>query len=161
MLISRQVRTQPEKVWVLVHNSYSTAALSNGQWVAMDLVTDIDGYSVTKPNGVLRSAIVGCIADNGSTIPVDGYGLCQVYGWNTVARCTGGSGANTSKATAGSQLYCKTSGFAAAAINFYASAATIPVREMHPVGTVGVPTNTAAKATSATTAVFKCFLRCL
>src|SRR3990167_5444364 len=161
MQFTRLVRESPEVVYVLIRNSYSTAALSNGQFVSLDMATDLDGYSATKPNGVLRSCGLGMMALNSSTIAACEYGKCQVYGWATNARVSGGSGANTSKATAGASLYLKTSGFCAYALNFLASAATIPAREHHPLGYIGAPTNTAARATSTTTSAYKVFLRCL
>ena len=94
MLFQRINRTDPEKVFVTVYNSYSTASLTNGQGVIWDFATDADGLGVTRPtaratNGGIAAA--GVIAE---TIASGAYGLCQVYGYHSAARVrtvTGGT----------------------------------------------------------------------
>jgi len=49
MLFQRINRSSPEKVFVVAYNSYSTAAITNGQGVNWDFITDIDGVGVTIP----------------------------------------------------------------------------------------------------------------
>ena len=49
MLMNRINRTDPEKVFIVVKNSFSTASLSNGQAVIWDYTADADGVGVTKP----------------------------------------------------------------------------------------------------------------
>jgi len=94
MLFQRINRTDPEKVFVIVKNVWSTASLSNGQCVAWDYVTEADGISVTKcsasANG-LGAQFGGIITQ---TIADDDYGLMQVYGHHTAIRArttTGGA----------------------------------------------------------------------
>ena len=43
MLFKRISRSDPEKVFIVVYNSYDTAALTNGQAVQWDFNTDVDG----------------------------------------------------------------------------------------------------------------------
>jgi len=158
MLFQRVNRTDPERVFVVVKNSYSTASLSANQWCGWDVVTDEDGVSVTKISGLIRNAVAGVAVE---TIAHNDYGLIQVWGYRNGARMSGGSGLDSSKITEGSFLYVKTSGFAAYAKPFLASAATIPMFEVDKIAVAMSPANTAAKATSATTWVGQCFLKCL
>jgi hypothetical protein len=94
MLFARVKRTEPEKIFIIVKNSYSTAALSNGQAAIWDFITDADGVGVTMP---LARATNGGIAVAGiaaETIAVGGYGLLQVYGYHSAVRVrnmTGGA----------------------------------------------------------------------
>ena len=93
-LFQRINRSDPEKIFVTVYNSYSTASLTNGQGVIWDFATDADGLGVTRPtaratNGGIAAA--GVIAE---TIASGAYGLCQVYGYHSAARVrtvTGGT----------------------------------------------------------------------
>ena len=95
MLIQRANRTDPEKVFIVVKNSYSTASLSNGQVAQFDYTTDADGVGVTKP--VARgTAHVGNVAAGivAETIAHNSYGLVQVYGYHSGVRVrtkTGGA----------------------------------------------------------------------
>jgi len=72
---------------MVVYNSYSTAALSNGQAVIWDYTTDINGVGVTKPvagpgahGGIAAAGIVA------EAIAAGGYGLIQVYGYHSAVR---------------------------------------------------------------------------
>ena len=56
MLFQRINRTDPEKVFLVAYNSYSTASLSNGQAVIWDFATDADGVSVTMPSARATNA---------------------------------------------------------------------------------------------------------
>jgi len=95
MLFARINRSDPEKIFVVAKNSYSTASLTNGQAVMWDYVTDGDGVGVTlatagaaKHGGVVGAGIVA------ETIAAGSYGLIQVYGYHSAARIrtiTGGA----------------------------------------------------------------------
>jgi len=93
-LFQRINRTDPEKVFIAVYNSYSTASITNGQGVIWDFATDADGVGVTRPtaratNGGLAAA--GVVAE---TIVAGAYGLLQVYGYHAATRVrtvTGGT----------------------------------------------------------------------
>ena len=158
MEFKRVNRTDPEQVFLVVKNSYSTASLSANQWCAWDHRTDKDGVAVTKIGGVERHAVAGVAVE---TIAHGAYGLIQVYGYRSGARCSGGSGLNTSKVSEGTFLYVKTSGFAAHGLHTIASTVTIPAWRLDKIGVAFAPTNTAAKATSATTWVGNVFVRTL
>ena len=87
MLFQRINRSNPEKVFIVVYNSYSTASLTNGQAVNWDFITDCDGVGVTMPlaratNGGVAAA--GIVAE---TIAAGSYGLLQVYGYHSAVRC--------------------------------------------------------------------------
>lgn len=98
MLFQRINRTDPEKVFIVAYNSYSTASLSNGQAVIWDYATDANGVSVTKPTdgskaggGHFGAAFAGIAAE---TIAAGAYGLVQVYGYHSAVRVrtlTGGA----------------------------------------------------------------------
>lgn len=98
MLFKRINRTSPEKVFITVKNSYSTASLTNGQAVMWDYATDADGVGVTLPTasneaggGHAGVAFAGIAAD---TIAAGAYGLIQVYGYHSAVRVrtvTGGA----------------------------------------------------------------------
>ena len=47
MLFQRVNRSNPEKIFIVAKNSYSTASLTNGQAVIWDWTTDGDGVGVT------------------------------------------------------------------------------------------------------------------
>ncbi|MFX0199627.1 MAG: hypothetical protein ACFFCW_26185 [Candidatus Hodarchaeota archaeon] len=89
MLFQRINRTDPEKVFVVAKNSYSTASLTNGQVVNWDYTTDADGVGVTKPADTTGFAVAGLAAE---TIAHNSYGLIQVYGYHSAGRVDGSSG---------------------------------------------------------------------
>jgi hypothetical protein len=87
MEFQRVNRSSPEKVFVSVLNSYSTAALSNGQYVAWDVLTDSDGVSVTIPQArTLGGGFDGAGVVASGAIAVADYGLVQIYGYHAAAR---------------------------------------------------------------------------
>lgn len=97
MLFQRINRNDPEKIFIVVYNSYSTASLTNGQPVIWDYAADANGVSVTKPAdgtgraGHYGSAIAGIACE---TIASGAYGLVQVYGYHAAVRVrtwTGGA----------------------------------------------------------------------
>jgi hypothetical protein len=85
MLFKRINRSDPERVYMIVKNSY-TVALSNGQAVIWDFITDQDGVSVERPTARATNAgfaFAGIVAE---TIDIGAYGLIQVYGYHSAAR---------------------------------------------------------------------------
>ena len=102
MIFQRINRTNPEKIFLVVYNSYATASLTNGQAVIWDYVTDANGVSVTMPappavgGGVCFAGIVT------ETIAAGAYGLIQVYGYHSAirARASSTSGSGATKAIA-------------------------------------------------------------
>lgn len=96
MVFQRINRTDPEKVFVIVRNDYSTAALTVGQVAQWNFgATTPDGVGVTRPTARATNAgmaAAGAIAS--ASIPYNGYGLLQVYGYHSALRVrvvTGGS----------------------------------------------------------------------
>ncbi len=158
MQFQRVNNTDPERIFVVVKNSYSTASLSANQWAAWDVVTDEDGVSVTKTNGANRTSVAGVAI---ATIAAGDYGLLQTWGFRNGARMSGGSGLNTSKISEGTYLYVSTSGFAAYGLHTIASTVTVPTWRLDKIGIAMSPSNTAAKATSATTWIGKLFVKCM
>ena len=87
MLFQRINRSNPEKVFVVVYNSYSTAAITNGQGVNWDFVTDSDGVGVTMPLARATNqgfGAAGVVAS--ASIAAGDYGLVQVYGYHSAVR---------------------------------------------------------------------------
>ena len=81
-------RTDPEKVFIVVYNSWSTASLLNGYPVMWDYTTDCDGVGVTKPvsiNSQANSPVMAGVAVE--TIAAGAYGLIQVYGYHSSVYC--------------------------------------------------------------------------
>ncbi len=92
MIFQRINRDDPEKVFIIVYNSYSSAALTNGQAVQWDFTGDANGVGVTRPtaratNGGLATA--GIAAEG---IAAGAYGLLQVYGYHSAVRCRAATG---------------------------------------------------------------------
>ena len=88
MIFQRINRTDPEKIFMVVYNSYSTASLTNGQAVMWDYATDANGVSVTKPTSLNSQAgapvMAGVAAE---TIAAGAYGLIQVWGYHAAVQC--------------------------------------------------------------------------
>jgi len=94
MLFQRINRSNPEKVFIVVYNSYSSASLTNGQAVNWDFITDCDGVGVTMPLARATNAGVAIAGIAAETIAAGAYGLIQVYGYHSAVRfrtVTGGS----------------------------------------------------------------------
>ena len=81
MLMKRISRTDPERVFIVCSNGYTTASLTNGQPVMWDM-TDANGVSVTKPSAAFKRmcAFAGIVSQ---TIAAGAYGLVQVYGYHS------------------------------------------------------------------------------
>lgn len=93
-LFQRVNRTDPEKAFVAVYNSYSTASVTNGQAVIWDFATDADGVGITRPTARATNAGLAAAGIIAETIASGAYGLCQVYGYHSAVRMrtvTGGS----------------------------------------------------------------------
>ena len=84
MIFKRISRSDPERIFVVCENGYTTASLSNGQAVVWDM-SDADGMTVTKnATGVKRMAsFAGVVSE---TIAAGAYGLLQVYGYHSAVR---------------------------------------------------------------------------
>jgi len=87
MLFQRINRSDPEKIFVVAKNSWSTASLTNGQSVVWDWTTDVDGVGVTK--AIATENVAGGTDFAGvavETIASGSYGLIQVYGYHSAVR---------------------------------------------------------------------------
>lgn len=94
MMFQRINRTNPEKVFLAVYNSYSTASITNGQGVIWDFATDADGVGVTRPTARATNAGMAAAGVVAETIAAGDYGLLQVYGYHSAVRMrtvTGGT----------------------------------------------------------------------
>ena len=85
MIFERINRSDPEKIFIAVFNSYSVA-LSNGQAVIWDFPTDADGVGVTRPTARATNAGVAIAGVAIETIGISEYGLIQVYGYHAAVR---------------------------------------------------------------------------
>lgn len=87
LLFQRINRSSPEKVFVAVKNNYATAAITVGQAVQWDFTGGADGVSVTRPTARATNAgMATCGAVAEASIASAGYGLVQVYGYNSALR---------------------------------------------------------------------------
>lgn len=138
MLFARINRSNPEKVFIAVKNTYATASLTNGQATIWDYATDQDGVGVTKPtDGTGRAshygtAFAGIAAD---TIAAGDYGLIQVYGYHSAVRVRTHTGGNPAIA-AGTALTCVDAIFALASFppNDGGATSTVTISNAHWVG---------------------------
>ena len=95
MLFQRVNRNDPEKVFIVVYNSYATAAITVGQGVIWDFAGDADGVGVTRPTAPATNAglaAAGVVA--AASFASGSYGLIQVYGYHSSVRMrtvTGGT----------------------------------------------------------------------
>lgn len=159
MMFQRLNETDPERIFMSVKNSYSTATLTVGQWCSFDIVTDKDGVSVTKPAGHNRVSVAGVVIES---IAHNAHGKAQVWGWRDDVMCVGGSGSLTAKLTAGQGLKFATSNAAFAAQAFARTGAAVNSKHgRRSIGYVIEPTFTAGRALSATAAKFTVMITCL
>jgi len=93
VILQRVNRDDPEKIFIVVKNSYSTASLTNGQAVCWDWTNDADGVSVSIPTATENvcggTDFAGVVAE---TIAHNDYGLVQVYGYHSAAKVRSLSG---------------------------------------------------------------------
>ncbi len=125
MLFQRINRSDPEKIFMVFKNSYSTASLTNGQACIIDYATDADGVGVTKPTDTYNvkalhngAALAGIAA---ATIAAGAYGLVQVYGYHSAVRVRSWTGGAPAIA-AGTALACVSAVFCLESYINYASA---------------------------------------
>lgn len=83
MIFTRINRSNPEKIFLVVYNSYGTADLTVGQAASWDVATDANGVSVTIP--VADKAGYGVAGVSPGTITKIDYGLIQVWGYHSAA----------------------------------------------------------------------------
>ena len=109
MQLQRLNRSDPEKIFFVFKNSYSTASLTNGQATIIDYATDADGVGITKPTDTYAvkalhsgTAFAGIAAE---TIAAGSYGLVQVYGYHSAVRVRSWTGGVPAIA-AGTALVC-------------------------------------------------------
>lgn len=151
MIFQRINRSDPEKVFIVVLNSYSTASLTNGQVVEWDYTTDANGVSVTIPSARATSsgaAAAGIVAE---TIAAGSYGLLQVYGYHSAVRVRNMTGGAPAMA-AGSPLAVNAAGSVFCCENWDTGSTNIQVY------TIGFAIG---KTTKWTTAAVAAFVRCL
>jgi hypothetical protein len=154
MLFQRINRTDPEKIFIVAKNSYSTASLTNGQAVIWDFTTDADGVGVTCPTdgtgraGHYGTAFAGIAAE---TIAHGSYGLLQVYGYHSAVRVRSWTGGNPAIA-AGTALSCVAAVFALS--SYPAAAAATSTITLHNAQWVGFALAAQASWTTKAIAAF-------
>lgn len=110
MLFQRINRSSPEKVFVAVKNNYSTAAITVGQAIQWDFTGAADGVGVTRPTARATNAgMATCGAVAEASIASSGYGLAQIYGYNSALRVRNVTGGSPAMA-AGSPLIINAAG---------------------------------------------------
>ena len=95
MLLKRINRSTPERIFMVVKNSWTSASLVNGYMVQWDFTVDIDGVGVTQPTGMATNLGNACAGVAVETIASGDYGLVQVYGYHAAVRarvCTSNDG---------------------------------------------------------------------
>jgi hypothetical protein len=94
LLAQRVNRSDPEKLFITVFQSYSTAAGANGQAYIWDFGTDKDGLGVTRPTARATNGGIAAAGILAEAVAAGGYGLMQVYGYHSAVRArtvTGGT----------------------------------------------------------------------
>jgi hypothetical protein len=86
MLFQRINRSDPEKIFLVVKNSWSTDSLTNGQAVQWDFTADYDGVGVTRPTARATNAGTAFAGIVTETIAAGAYGLIQIYGYHSATR---------------------------------------------------------------------------
>ncbi len=86
MLFKRVLDTDPEKIFIIVCNSWTTAALADGYVVQWDFLDAIDGVGVSQPTGLATNLGNACAGVAVGQIPPGDYGLVQVYGYHSAVR---------------------------------------------------------------------------
>ena len=144
MLHARINRTNPEKIFIVVKNSYSTSAVTVGYPVHWD-TSEADGVAVSIPAANKSVCAAGVIAD--ASIANGSYGLMQIYGYNADAIVDGGT-----DVAAGDPLVMNAGAFELYKMSTASTTA----------GVVEVPCGFALAAiTAATAAATAVFLKCM
>jgi len=154
MLFRRISRSDPEKIFIVVKNTYSTASLTNGQPTIFDYAADADGVGVTQPTdgtgraGHYGTAFAGIAAE---TIASDAYGLVQAYGYHSAVIMRSWTGGNPAIA-AGTGLTCVSAVFALE--SYAAAAASTSTVTLHNAQWVGFALAAQASWTTKAVAAF-------
>ena len=82
MLFQRIKRDDPENIFIIVRNSWTSASIANGYVVQWDFNVDIDGVGVTRGTGMATNLGNACAGVCVETIASGDYGLVQVYGYH-------------------------------------------------------------------------------
>jgi len=152
MLFQRVKRNDPEKVFIVVKNSYDTASLTNGQAVIWDFAGDADGVGVTMPSAIATNLGFAAAGIAAETIAASDYGLVQVYGYHSAVRArVYTSGGNIA---AGTPLTLNAAGSVFCLEN-YATATTTDTPIRYPMAFA------LAAQTKWTTAAIACFIKAL
>jgi len=85
MLFKRISRSDPERVFIVCKNGWTTATLTNGQVVGWDL-GDADGVTVSKIGAGAQKRMASFAGVVAESIPAGEYGLLQVYGYHSAVR---------------------------------------------------------------------------
>lgn len=94
MQMQRIKRSDPEKWFIVVYNSWSSASLTNGQAVQWDFLNDANGVGVSRPTARATNAGTAVAGIAAETIAAGDYGLLQIYGYHSAVRVrtmTGGA----------------------------------------------------------------------
>ena len=92
MEFQRINRSDPEKVFIVVKNSWSTASIANGYACQWDFTTDVDGVGVTQPTAITTNQGFAAAGIAAETIAAGAYGLLQVYGYHAAVHFRAGTG---------------------------------------------------------------------
>ena len=86
MLFQRIKRSDPEKIFIIVRNSWTTGAVANGYVVQWDFNADKDGVGITRPTGMATNLGNACAGVAVESIAAGDYGLVQVYGYHSAVK---------------------------------------------------------------------------
>ena len=139
MWSQRITLTDPEKVFIIVKNGYSTASITVGQCVTWDS-TAADGLTVNKPTTTNAALFAGVVKD--AAIVYGGYGQVQAYGYNSDCLVSG-----TTDVTVGAKL-----GIRSAGTNVFALALTSTSKSID--GSLAVALQAFTTSTAAAKKVF-------
>jgi len=92
MIFQRVNRDDPEKIFIVVKNSYGTASVTNGMAVQWDFLSAVDGVGVSIPTARSTNAGIATAGIIAETIAANDYGLCQVYGYHASVIFRAGTG---------------------------------------------------------------------
>lgn len=152
MLFQRINRSDPEKVFIVVYNSYGTASLSNGQAVVWDFNTDVNGVGVTMPTARATNMGFAAAGIAVETIAAGSYGLIQVYGYHSAVRMRAGTSLNDG--AKGQPLTLNAAG-SVFCLETYASSTATTSENVYPCAFL------LSAYSSWTTSTVKAFIKCL
>ena len=90
MIFQKINRDDPEKVFIVVKNSWDTATITSGMAVQWDFTDDVDGVGVTQPRARSTNAGIAAAGICVESILTGDYGLVQVYGYHpsVIMKCS-------------------------------------------------------------------------